>query len=333
MRHNAEIILHKKRWVLERQVEIFQHYLDLQVDSKLIKSPFREDKNPTCSFYYSKLGRLYLHDFATEEHIDCIQCVKLLFNINYSQAIDKIISDREKFSSELNVSLEKKELNIEFILADNTYYEYFKRYQIPINTLIKYDIYPLKSLYINEVLVSKGSRTNPMFGLMFPSGNIKIYRPLSKDKSKKWGGNCNGKDVAGLKQLPKKGQLLLVTSSLKDVVMLNVLGYNAIAFNGEGYGIGDSTSEVVKQTLDNLSKRFTYIVFYLNNDEAGIKFTNKLQSIHNKKAIFNPIHKPKDISDYVQKYGTFKAIRMLKKQLSKQFKVKSGFLEFISTLS
>lgn len=306
--------------------------MKLEIKTKLIKSPFRDDKNPTCSFYYSKSNRLYLHDFATEEHIDIFEAVKKLFRINYAEAIKKIISDKDRFEID-EYEESRKENKIEFILADSSHLDYFNRYHITRETLLKYNVYPAKTIYMNEEAIAKGTKTNPIFCYLFPSGNIKTYRPLTKDKSKKWAGNSNAKDIAGLKQLPKKGKILFVTSSLKDVMTLHTLGYNAIAFNGEGYGISGDSAVIMEETLSKLEKRFEYIIFYMDNDAPGINFGTKLHLKYNKKFIYNPATKEKDLSDFVHKEGIFKAKRLIKKLLSKQFKTKGGFLEFVESLN
>lgn len=300
--------------------------------TKIIRSPFRQDKNPTCSFYYSKTNRLYLHDFATEEHIDVFEAVKRKLGLTYKQVLDRIIEDKDKFDTEFYVE-ESKENKLEFVIGDNSLYDYYNRYHISKSTLLRFDVYSAKAIYINEEVVAKSTKTNPIFTYLFPSGNVKVYRPLSKDKSKKWSGNANMRDIAGIKQLPKRGRILFVTSSLKDVMMLYELGYNAIAFNGEGYGVSGDTFEVMKETLSKLDKRFEHVIFYMDNDAPGIAFGTKLHYVHKKKFIYNPEHKPKDLSDYVQKYGVINGKRLIKKLLSKQFKTKSGFLEFVQSLN
>lgn len=112
------------------------------------------------------------------------------------------------------------------------------------------------------------------------------------------------------------------------------MGYNAIAFNGEGYGLGEGqTAKFVTSAINKLEKRFEHIVFYMDNDAPGITYSEKLSKKYNKKYIVNPTGRPKDISDYVRKKSIYNGKRLIKKQLSKIFKVKSGFLEFAESLT
>ena len=70
------------------QESIMQYYTGLNVSSKkLMLSPFRNDHKVTCSFYKSKSDILYLHDFATNEHINCFQIVMKKFNVKKSKLL------------------------------------------------------------------------------------------------------------------------------------------------------------------------------------------------------------------------------------------------------
>lgn len=129
-----------------------KYYLKLKnLPTILIKSPFREDNNPTCSFYYSKSGRLYLHDFGTGEHIDCIEAVKKLYKLNFKQALDKIIEDSSKFE---NIEEKKgnKRVPLSFTLG-NPNFQYFYKFGISDETLEFFNVVALKSVYADETLM------------------------------------------------------------------------------------------------------------------------------------------------------------------------------------
>lgn len=266
--------------------------------------------------------------------MDCIEIVKLKFGIGYRDALQRILNDRESLRRTHKV-FEKEEKYLEFILGDLQWYEYFHKLGIASETLAKFKVFPAKVVYCNEEIIARGNKSNPLFVYLMPSGNIKTYRPLAKDPSKKWGGNANAGDIAGIQQLPKKGKILFITSSLKDVMQLYELGYNAIAFNGEGYGTSGESAKIMKQTISKLELRFEHIIFYMDNDVPGLRYNNELSRVHHKKWIANPNHKPKDLSDYVAKYGIHNGRRLIKRLLAKQFNLnnKDGFLEFIERLN
>ena len=85
-----------KDFILSRinQESIMQYYTGQEVNSKkLFTSVLRSDKHVTCSFYKSKSEILYLHDFATNEHLDCWNVVMRLYNCNYYKALEIIAKD------------------------------------------------------------------------------------------------------------------------------------------------------------------------------------------------------------------------------------------------
>jgi hypothetical protein len=308
--------------LLNIQEKIFKYYLKQEVSSKLIRSPFRNDRNPTCGFYYNVKGVLKLHDFATNEFYSAIDIVKTLFNLNYYKAVDKIIGDYEYIINEEVTGLGSK-INKEEILwypAEPSWLNYFNKYKvITSKILLQYKVFSAKSVETLDYTLAKGSKTNPLF-VYLVDDKIKWYKPLSKDISKKWGGTTNYQTFFGLSQLPRTGKLLFITSSLKDVMVLRGLGFNAIALNSETYGVGDDrfespASKELKKRISSLEKRFKYIIFYMNNDAAGTIANIKLSVKYRKDYIQNPKGTPKDISDFIHKYSVRKTYRMLKKQI------------------
>jgi len=85
----------------------------------------------------------------------------------------------------------------------------------------------------------------------------KIYAPY--DKENKWLSNTRKTDIQGYSQLPTKGERLIITSSLKDVMCLNAAGYHSIALQSE--------MEVPDEKLiSKLKDRFKTIEILYDND-------------------------------------------------------------------
>ena len=138
---------------------------------------------------------------------------------------------------------------------------------------------------------------------------FKIYRPLS-DKSIKWRGNLGSLDIQGFEQLPEKGNLLIITKSLKDVMVLYELGYNSIAPASE-------STVIPEIAMGNIKKRFKKIVVFYDRDATGMKFARKMVNQYNLDFMFiDKKHETKDISDFVKKFGIKKAKLFMKSKLS-----------------
>lgn len=182
--------------------------------------------------------------------------------------------------------------------------------KISYKTLLFYNVHFTQEVWYrkNQELWMKiwvNSPSNQIYSYYFPdSFHFKHYRPLEKENiygdKWKWLSNCNVNDVQGYSQLPKRGNVLIITKSLKDVMTLYELGFNAISFNAEGVNI---PLEIFHQ----LQERFTEIICYYDNDETGKKNSYKITKeygLQNIRHFNNPDHlKEKDAFDYVKSYG------------------------------
>jgi hypothetical protein len=130
--------------------------------------------------------------------------------------------------------------------------------------------------------------------------NFSWYRPYTykilqpyEEKEFKWFGNSPDTLLQGFNLLPPTGDMLLITSSYKDVGVLKRLGYNAVAPAAE--------TVIPKQiTIDHLRDRFTKVIPYMNNDVAGIKSSEKYLNQYGLEYIINPEGLPKDPSDLIK---------------------------------
>lgn len=76
--------------------------------------------------------------------------------------------------------------------------------------------------------------------------------------------------IQGIHMLPKTGEYLVLTKSMKDVMVLYELGIPAIAPCSETTFISDSQYRKLKDRFDNL------ILFY-DNDQTGISYMQKIR--------------------------------------------------------
>ena len=114
-------------------------------------------------------------------------------------------------------------------------------------------------------------RTDPMYYYLFHNKvgeqKFKILRPHAKDSQKKWRTNIDKHDMAlvqGMEQLPETFDYLFLTSSLKDVMALRMIGIPAIALHGEGYNIPI-------EFIEALRLRFPKLFWLYDNDYEGMK--------------------------------------------------------------
>lgn len=303
------------------QERVMSYYLGLPIDlNRLHVSPLRKDTNPTCSFYYNSRGVLKFHDFGTSEQFSAVEVVMKRYKINYGDALRKIKQDASAIKN-MEFDLSLREENVDYVCVAYTHpdWSYWKRYDINASILKKFGVTHLSKVFRNDKIFLKSTPDNPVFAYNFSSGNIKIYRPLSKDKKKKWYGNSNMYDIGGYEVLPDKGKLVFITSSLKDLMVLYTFGFPGVCLNGEGYGTFGPSKEVFSSLLKDLRRKFEHVLLFLDSDESGIKFAEKLSATHSVRYIHLKENGPKDISDLRYASSRKHTWKVLKKLIKNKF--------------
>ena len=142
----------------------------------------------------------------------------------------------------------------------------------------------------------------------------RIYFP--KRTEKRFLTNWPSKKVQGYEQLPKSGNLLVITKSMKDVMSLYSFGISAIAPNSENLFISENM-------LKDLKSRFKHILVIYDQDRAGKYNLGKIRKKYPELNYFiiPKELKSKDFSDLVSNCGREKVKEYIKEFISKfQFK-------------
>lgn len=308
--------------ILSRTTEydIFSYYLghSFIVNSKF-NSPLRKDKDPSFGIFVSKItNSLLFKDQGIGESGNCFKFVQLIESLStYREALEKVNNDlnlgllsRSKKGIDVKYNYKSSRTKIEiktryFTENDD---KYWNQYNISRETLKQYRVKPISYIWVNNTLLPwRYSKEYPMYAYQVYN-KFKIYRPKNANKEK-WLTNCTLYDVQGYEQLPESGELLIITKSLKDVMVLNELNYTSISANSEN-------SIIPKKIMRDLKKRFKNIIIFFDNDNSGIKGAEKFCKTYNLKNIKISTDKGvKDISDFIKKYGKKQTEEYLEKLL------------------
>ena len=322
-----------KSYLLSKYSEetYMEYYLGIKVAKGLFCSPLRKDNTPTCSFYKNKSGELIFKDFNGSFYGNFVNVVMEKFHVNYHQAL-KIIAedfglsnkhvDREiqLIKPSTTVFRDEGPADIRIEVKDFTIAElqWWISYGITPDILKKYNVYSCQNIFLNGDLFKTEYKDNFMFGYYGGKKDKlelwRIYFP--KQSTYRFLTNWPARKIQGYKQLPKTGKLCVITKSMKDVMCLYSLGINAIAPNSENLFISDSV-------LEDLEKRFKYIVVFYDNDLPGLQNMQKIKNKHKELNYFYiPRHyKAKDISDFHKEYGRDKTLKFIKESILKFKKI------------
>ncbi|MEE3343900.1 MAG: toprim domain-containing protein [Bacilli bacterium] len=294
------------------QESIMQYYTGSNVTSKkLVTSCLRNDNHVTVGFYKSKSGILYMHDFATNEHIDCWNLVMRLYNCNYYEALKIIAQDFNLVNSNVVKSnspkiveslkeTESSRIQVQIKKYTDKELEWWKQFGISIKTLKKFQVFSLQHIFLNGELKFTSSEQCPIYGYYFgkdKNGNEKWKCYFPTRDSFRFLNNLSKKVLQGYHQLPKTGELLVITKSMKDVCALYEFGIPAVSPNSETLFLDDKKLEEFKQ-------RFKHILVIYDNDRPGLHNMWLIRKQHPElNYYFLPWYLSKDFTDSIKMVG------------------------------
>lgn len=297
--------------------QIFNHFGNLNIKPNVAYNCcFHEDRTPSMYFKRLSDGKLHYTCFGCGAKGDAINFVQELYKITFKESIKLIVDTIEgnengyiKPTKPTEFKVEPRETVIipyfrNYIEVDR---DYWTQFYITLKTLKKYEVFPCSKVFIlgkNDLEINH-IPNNPIYAYKMDKDKYKIYRPYMTSKKGKFFSNVDNTYIQGMTQLPEKGDKLFITSSLKDVMVLSELGYDAIAPQSEN-------AELSEKLIDFLYASFKEIYLLYDSDEAGYKFGNKLAEQFGFKPLYIPeSYETKDISDFIKKYGPEKARELI----------------------
>ena len=291
-------------WILSKVTEydIYAKYIGEFKVGMIYNSPFRKDKNPSFGIFYSKrTNQLLFKDHGTGECGNVIKFVQLYTGITNYPDILKDIVNRLNISNSTKLTTTQYKPPTETVIGivrqnfTETDKKYWSQFNIDINTLKKFNVFSIKYYLCNGIVKGIYKDTNPMYAYKVYN-NFKIYRPLG-DKYTKWRNNLTEYDIQGYEQLPQKGDTLIITKSMKDVMCLYKIGIPAISPSSESTFIPD-------KCLEELKTRFKRILILFDRDVAGIKYLRKISKKTGlEPLLINKKFNAKDVSDAIKLNG------------------------------
>lgn len=305
-------------WILSKvsEYDIYASYLGKFKVGMIYNSPFRKDNNPSFGIFFSKrANKLLFKDHGTGECGNVIKFVQLFTGItDYQGILDDIVkrmnitNDTQFVSSKHYISTTETVIGVVRQDFTQTDINYWSQFHISLNTLKHFDVSSIKYYLCNGVVKGIYKDENPMYAYKVYN-NFKIYRPLG-DKYTKWRNNLKETDIQGYKQLPKTGDICIITKSLKDVMCLYEMGIPAVSPSSESTFIPD-------KALQDILKRFKRVLILFDRDIAGIKNSRKISLKTGLNGFFiNKKYNAKDISDAVKCNGFEEIQNWLKKELN-----------------
>lgn len=299
---------------------IYSYYLGSFKPGKLMNSPLRsDDKMPSFAIFPSKTGGLLFKDHGTGESGNALKFIKLYKGIQTRNELERELLRIVRLSNPTsNVATVTRtytprgDTDIGIVRQPFTEVDkkYWKQFHISIDTLKKFNVFSIKYFLCNRVVRGTYKEDSPMYAYKVYD-KFKIYRPLAS-KYTKWRTNLTNRYVQGLAELPQEGgNLLIITKSLKDVMCLYEMGFNAIAASSE-------TTFIPEDILKSLRSKWKHIVILYDRDRTGMLKARDYNRRYKLDCIF--VHKKfkaKDVSDAVRDNSFFAVKEWLTKTVER----------------
>jgi len=306
------------------EYQIFKHFCpNFEDTGKRFKSDLREDNSPTVHIIDWNQRLLY-KDWGCPEHsFDCFSYISYKYNLDFygtlihidqsfglglhtGVARNELVQRRE---GETRIPQTKRRSKIQVRVREwnRQDADYWEQFGISKKILTIFDVYPITHYWINEQRFSCNSIS---YRYRFDCG-YKIYRPLERDF--KWSSNVDSYCVQGYHQLPENGGTLFLTSSLKDIMCLAVLGYPSIALQSE-------MLMPKEETISEAKARFKEVIVLYDNDfdnsrNPGQTMAAKICDTYGLDNLVIPsYYRSKDISDLVRDHGLEEAKHVIKRK-------------------
>lgn len=240
-----------------------------------------------------------------------------MFNVDFKDALKIIEQDfnlptkvRTKasayFGSQGKLS-DQKIKDFDYLKGDiEPFLWYWEQFGICQDTLERYNVEFALEVYLGDFTWDISTPDDPIFVYNFPSGRKKFYKPLTNNKKKKFYGSATCEDTNGWDQLDdyKTSKLVIITKSMKDVMVLHELGINAVAPQGEMQLLSEIEIEFLKS-------KYGEVILLFDNDglfhppprtsgkgkEATKKYVNKFDIPY---TFIPERYESKDTSDFVR---------------------------------
>lgn len=298
-------------------IDIYSYYIGINIKRLPIsmKSPLRGETRSSFGIF-NKGKNILWKDFTLNIGGDIYTLISKMYGLTFNESIDKIYNDlvlnKQTFNN-INIVNSNRIIFLQpyYYIEENipeSYWNFWKRYKVITKDILnKNAVQCVKYLYINYNLIEEYSDTNILIGYKWKyKGQLyhKIYKPLSKEK--RFITDFRGASsflIHGLNHLDKSVHYVIITKSVKDKMVLEALGYNAINIQNEGVKI-----PIV--ILNELKKYYTHIYLLYDNDYdkkenwgqiAAKNLIKEHPFLINRK--IDGRYKCSDISEYIEKYS------------------------------
>lgn len=289
--------------------DMLNHYFGDFKKGMWYKSPFRDEINASFTISYYKDKWLW-RDFGIDPRPKSgIEFVMRLYNVGLNDAIDIIYRDLILNTNNVELKVVNKKPTTQsasvptacrLLPMQDSVLKYWLEYNVEKEDLKYYNIYSGEVWY-NRSIYFKTTKYKPVSIYMFDIEK-KIWKGYNPGVTKRFFSNNISNHIQNYKEVSNTSNsrnvkyiedVLFITKSYKDCIILNLLGYHAIAPHAESMFLAP-------WEIDDFKTKFPYIYVFYDSDTTGVtkctEFTTQNQLLYiNIPKEYYPLKDPSDI--------------------------------------
>lgn len=316
-----------KEWILKHVDDytiLYYYYGPFKLNKAYCSFFDKGDSNPSTVFYMGNTGRIIYYDFRSGEKLDCFGFVQKLHGCSFKETLEQIADDfglidkstckvlpKVIIEAQNEEKQAKKETLIQFEPEswNSKNLEFWRKYEITQNELVRHNVYPVKKLFLNHLEIYGNNTNQYAYPLNFEGGRgVKIYSP--NNPKMKWLSSIPIDQPFGINDLCYEDDKVIITKSKKDLIILRKFFKDVVATQNE------SEASLSEEVQNKLRRRYSQRIIIWDNDDVGVenckKFNNKGFKYFNIPRAEYEHYRIKDCSDYVEAYGLMALESLLK---------------------
>lgn len=249
--------------------DIFEVELQ-RIPTKAINSPLRNDPKPSFKVFRGDNGIWFYKDMSTDEFGDCFNFLSKLYNISYRKALEKVKNGLNLEKGEKSVKIAKnpiiKETKIEF--SDKSFtkdgHNYWNSFCLEEAFLRKSNIYQVKIYSINDRIIKIPENQSVFAYYAVDVDKVKLLT-IGENVDRKWISNLKSSYLWYYYEYKEAIKDLFVVKSVKDRMVLKMLGYEGISLQNE------SATTFLKSNVEKVKKICERPIIVMGADNQGFQ--------------------------------------------------------------